>query len=85
MEDIIKLEINKLRKRLEDIGYGLEENIESTKIFDTIFNNIKEKKNQGARPIIREIQIQMEDKITDWLIDKSLEKGYVFKGTDLMD
>ena len=85
LEDIIKLEINKLRKRLEDIGYGLEENIESTKIFDTIFNNIKEKKNQGARPIIREIQIQMEDKITDWLIDKSLEKGYVFKGTDLMD
>ena len=29
--------------------------------------------------------LKMEDKITDWLIDKSLEKGYVFKGTDLMD
>lgn len=85
LQDIIKLEINKLRKRLEDIGYGLEENIENTKIFDVIFNNIKENKNQGARPIIREIQRQMEDKITDLLIDKFLEKGYVFKGTDLMD
>ena len=85
INDIIILEIDKVRKRLEDMGYGLEENIHSSKLLDNIFNKVKEKKNMGARPVIREIQTQLEDKITDYIIDNNIEKGYVFKGSDICE
>ena len=75
---IIGLEIDKVRKRLEDMGYGLVENEQLTTLIDNIYNKVREMKNMGARPIIREIQIQLEDKITDYVIDNDVEKGYTF-------
>ena len=84
LKEIIKLEINKLRKRLEDVGYGLDENKNLTNVIDIIYNNVKEQKNMGARPVIREIQVQMEDKITDYVIDNDIEKGYVFKEENIL-
>lgn len=83
LENIIILEIDKVRKRLENIGYGLDENIHTTKLLDDIYNKVKEKKNMGARPIIREIQTQLEDKITDYIIENDVEKGHVFNAMEL--
>lgn len=84
LENIIILEIDKVRKRLENIGYGLDENIHATKLLDDIYNKVKEKKNMGARPIIREIQTQLEDKITDYIIENNVEKGHVFKAIEFL-
>lgn len=78
LKEIIKLEINKLRKRIEEIGYKLDENICSSKLFEEIYMHVKGKKKQGARPIVREIQEQIEDKITDKIIDEQLPKGFTF-------
>jgi ATP-dependent Clp protease ATP-binding subunit ClpC len=75
---IIGLEIDKVRKRLEDMGYGLVGNEQLPNLIDNIYNKVREMKNMGARPIIREIQIQLEDKITDYVIDNNVEKGYTF-------
>lgn len=80
---IIKLEIDKVRNRLEDMGYGLVPNEELMEIINVIYNNVKEKKNMGARPIMREIQTQLEDKITDYIIDNDVRNGYIISSEDL--
>lgn len=85
INDIIILELNKVRKRLQDIGYDLEENIESSKLLDIIFDKVKAKKNMGARPIIREIQTEVEDKITDLIIDNNIERGHIFTASEIIN
>ena len=80
---IIKLEIDKVRNRLQDMGYGLVPNEELMEIINVIYNNVKEKKNMGARPIMREIQTQLEDKITDYIIDNDVRNGYIISLEDL--
>mgnify|MGYP002525497071 CR=1 FL=1 len=84
IKNIIKLEIKKVNKRLEDIGYGLEKGFEDSKILDIIFNKVKENKNMGARPILREIQVELEDKITDYMIDNDIEKGHIFTESEIL-
>ena len=37
----------------------------------------------GARPILREIQVELEDKITDFIIDNNIEKGHIFTKEEL--
>ena len=39
----------------------------------------------GARPIAREIQIQLEDKLTDFIINNDVKKGYTFTENDLLE
>ena len=79
---IITLEIDKIRKRMETMGYGLQ-SLENTELFDTIYNNVIEKKNMGARPIIRELQTHIEDKVTDYIIDNDIENGHIFTVEEL--
>lgn len=81
---IIELEIKNVGKRLEDIGYGLQEVTLMPRVIDTIYNNVKEKKNMGARPVIREIQNTIEDKITNLIIDNDIEKGHIFTENELI-
>lgn len=76
LRDIIKLEINKLNDRLVSLGYKLEYD---DYVIDYLLNIVKEEKEYGARPIIRTIQDEIEDKITDLLLEKDYDKGYVFK------
>ena len=83
IKHIIKLEIDKVRERLKAIGYGLQENIENTQLFEKIYNNVIEHKNMGARPIIREIQNNIEDKMTDYIIDNDIENGHIFSLEEL--
>ena len=76
LKEIIKLEIEKLNKRLGNIGYNMEYD---EKILDYILEKIQEEKDFGARPIMRAIQDNIEDKITDILLENEYENGYKFK------
>lgn len=75
LKTIIKLETNKLVERLRKINlngkYG-------NKTVDFIFEAIKGQKEYGARPITRAIQDNIENKITDMLLDNDYGKNYIF-------
>ena len=75
LKKIIKLEIGKLQKRMGEIGYTLEYDDDTV---DYILNIVKEEKEYGARPIIRTIQDELEDKITDLLLENDYS-GHTFE------
>lgn len=66
LKDIIRLELNKLGKKIESIGHSFEYDNDSV---DYVFDIIVKQKEYGARPILRAIQSEFENKITDLLID----------------
>lgn len=76
LKEIIKIEIEKVNKRINNIGYNIECNDD---VIDFIFEKIKDEKEFGARPIMRAIQDYVEDKITDTLLENNYEQGYKFK------
>ena len=63
---IIKLEMEKLSKRVSEIGYKLEYENE---IVDYIFKNISGEKEYGARPIVRIIQSKIENALADYILE----------------
>ena len=65
-KEIIKLEIEKSVKRFKDIGYNIKYDESSV---EHIFENIKGESEYGARPIIRAIQNEIEDPLTDAILD----------------
>jgi ATP-dependent Clp protease ATP-binding subunit ClpC len=75
LKNIVKLEINKFNNRLN----GIEYNIEYT---DDVVNYIHveaiKQKEFGARPIIRLIQDNIEDKITELMLENTYEPNYTF-------
>ena len=75
IKDIIRIEINKLGKMVNDIGYSINY---SDDVVDYIFKDIEEERDYGARPIIRSIQDNIENKITDTILEKEYENGYAF-------
>lgn len=76
LKEIIKIEINKLSKRINNIGYNFEYD---ENVLDFILEKIKDDSEFGARPIMRAIQDNIEDKITDALLERDYEQGYIFK------
>ena len=76
LKEIIKIEINKLSKRINNIGYNFEYD---ENVLDFILEKIKDESEFGARPIMRAIQDNIEDKITDALLERDYEQGYIFK------
>ena len=80
---IIKNEIKKVQDKVKELGYDLDKSITNGKLIDSIFENVKKESEYGARPILREIQLQLEDKLTDYIIDNSVDTGFVFKYTDI--
>lgn len=78
LKQIVKNEVKKVRKKVQDIGYDLADDILNGQLIENIFVKIKEEAEYGARPILREIQFQLEDRLTDYIIDNSVEKGFVF-------
>lgn len=76
LKEIIKIEINKLSKRINNIGYNFEYD---ENVLDFILERIKNESEFGARPIMRAIQDNIEDKITDALLERDYEIGYIFK------
>ena len=83
LKSIIDNEIKNVHQRVKNIGYDFDNDIFDGKLRDNIFNEIKEEIEYGARPILREIQKQLEDKITDYIIDNDIELGYIFKLADI--
>ena len=76
LKKIIELEINKLNDNLLSIGYSMT--VKDT-VVDYILDAIKEESDFGARPIIRAIQDNIENVITDLILDGKCENGHKFK------
>jgi len=78
LRDIVKLEINKFGKRLKEIKYNI-------KYDDSVVNFIHEQaikqKEYGARPIIRLVQNNLEDSITDLILENEYQPEYTFSIT----
>lgn len=70
LKQIIKLEIAKLNKRLSNNHLSLTY---SDEVIDYILNIVSKDKDYGARPIIRAIQNEIENKIIDLLLDNEVE------------
>lgn len=70
-KEIIRLEIEKSVKRFKDIGYNITYN--ETAI-EHIFETIKGESEYGARPIIRAVQNEIEDPLTDAILDGVCDK-----------
>lgn len=75
-KDIIKLEMNALTKRLNEIEYNI--NFDDSAI-EYLFNMINIDKSPGARKINRVIQTEIENKICDLYLENEYENGYTFK------
>lgn len=78
LKSIVKLEVKKLDDRLKEIHYNL--NCDSS-VIEFIHTKAIEQKDYGARPIIRLVQDNIEDKITDLLLEKDYKENYVFNAT----
>lgn len=78
LEEIIINEIKKVSDRIEKIGYSLSNELYGGKLVKNIFDAINKSREYGARPILREIEEQLEDKITDLIINEKVDDGHVF-------
>lgn len=75
LRKIIRLEISKLQNRMLEIGYTMTYDDGTV---DHILDIVKEEKEYGARPIVRAIQDEIEDKITDLLLENDYS-GHTFE------
>jgi len=83
LRQIIINEVKKVKKKINDIGYDMDDEMCNGKLIDSIFEKVKTESEYGARPILREIQFQLEDKLTDYIIDNEIKPGFVFKYNDI--
>lgn len=84
IKNIISLELSNLSERLTNMGYSLGESFMDSTYVSSIYNKVKEKSEYGARPILHVIRHEVEDKITDYIIDNQPDKGFVFQVTSLI-
>ena len=73
---IVKLECAKFTKRMNELNFEIE--FEDT-AYQYIHNLALKEKQYGARPILRIIQDNIEDKITELLLENEFEKEYKFR------
>jgi ATP-dependent Clp protease ATP-binding subunit ClpC len=78
LKDIVKLEINKFNKRLNNLEYNITY---TDDVVTYIHARALEKKELGARPIIRLIQTEIEDKITDLMLENDYPRNYAFSAS----
>lgn len=74
LKDIIRLELDKLKERTDNIGFKYSY---SNDVIDYVFETIKSERDYGARPILRAIQKEIENKITDIILDNDIETGEI--------
>jgi ATP-dependent Clp protease ATP-binding subunit ClpC len=68
--EIVKLELRRLKEKMKEIGNELE--IDGN-VSDYIFKKILPEKEYGARPIGRAIQKEIENAITDYILENECE------------
>lgn len=83
LKQIIRMEIGNIGKRVEKNGYKLSDELMNGKLLDDIFNAVTEERDYGARPVLREIQRQLEDKLADCIINENVEVGHIFTENDI--
>jgi ATP-dependent Clp protease ATP-binding subunit ClpC len=79
LKQIVKLEIDKSVKRFKDIGYNVTYNEGA---IEHIFQIIKDESEYGARPIIRAVQNEIEDPLTDAILDGECSKNISIEFND---
>lgn len=77
---IIRIELSKLKSSIEDLGHSVDGSFTSDKMIKLIFDDIKDKKQFGARPILRSIEEKVEDKITEIILNS--EEHHLFTEND---
>lgn len=83
LRSIVELEVSKIEKKVEKLGYHLAEDVKNTLMIDTIYESVLSKKEFGARPIVNEVQRKIEDQIVDYLIENEVEEGHTFTYKEL--
>jgi ATP-dependent Clp protease ATP-binding subunit ClpC len=86
-EDIRRIIINELKKtgkRVENAGYSMAEDVYNGKTVEKIFNEVRDEKEYGARPVIRTIERLVEDRIADLIIDGHAKKGHAFTDEEIL-
>ena len=78
LKNIVKLEIDKFNNRLNNIEYNI---IYSDDVVNYIHAKAINEKELGARPIIRLIQTNIEDKITELMLENDYEPNYTFSAS----
>jgi ATP-dependent Clp protease ATP-binding subunit ClpC len=78
LKNIVKLEINKFNNRLNSIEYNIEY---TDDVVDYIHVEAIKNKEFGARPIIRLIQNNIEDKITELMLENDYKPNYTFSAS----
>lgn len=79
LKEISKLELNKVVTRLFNLGYALSYNND---VIENISNSCKEATGQGARPIARYLQNNIEDVITDMILNDETKRSFEIKVID---
>lgn len=75
LREIIRLELVHLSDRVKNIGYLM---YYDDKVVDYLLEIVKKEKEYGARPVIRTIRDNIENKITDLIIDYEQENGIFY-------
>jgi ATP-dependent Clp protease ATP-binding subunit ClpC len=77
LDQIILLEINKLKERVKNINYDFDNSfVEKAKAL--ILEDMDYDEGMGARPILRILQHRVENKLTYYIIDNNPPAGTVF-------
>lgn len=84
LKSIIKLEVSKLNKKIEKLGYHFSTDITEGKMVDEIYETIIKTKEYGARPIVNEVQRRIEDTLVDYIIDNEVEEGHTFTYNEIV-
>ena len=75
LRQIVKLELNKLGKRIESIGHTF---FYTDEVVEHILKEALKQKEYGARPIIRLVQELIEDRVTDIILLNDFKGGQSF-------
>ena len=78
LKNIVKLEINKFNNRLNNIEYNIKY---TDDVVDYLHAEAIKNKEFGARPIIRLIQNNIEDKITELMLENDYKPNYTFSAS----
>lgn len=83
LKKIILNELLKVKLLIEEIGHKVDDSFYSQDIVNYIYETVKDKKTFGARPIIRSIDDNVKDKITEILLNLDENQSYQFTSMDL--
>lgn len=84
IKEIIKLEIKNVEKRVNEIGYQFSQDMYDNDVICGIYEKIKDD-GYGARPIIRQIEMDIEDKITNYILEHDIYDAHVFSKKDIIE